>query len=366
MNLYQKIRPQTWDEIIGQENIVEALRNRIIKKNHAQVIYFIGPSGIGKSTIARIWAKSLLCRDINEKGNPCNTCPSCKDIINEQFKLSCYEYNCSNLRIDEVRNIENLTKTKSIFNKAKIFFFDEFQNLDNSKKDARDALLKLLEKNYHGNCYFILGSVKDIEKNIVTEGLLNRTIQYRLKPIPKESIENHLIDICKKENIVPNEKQLLAIQTLSDMSNGSLRNAISYLERCIDSDIWDTEYLRQEFSLEFDEQSSIKLLFLLLNGDNSLLNNEIDKDGIISIRRLCLFLYKHKLNIKIGKARFLFKEIFDKFSVMKVRNTLRQLNKIDDRTYLTKEFIDFLLLEIIEENKINNNTTIPIRQRKKV
>lgn len=227
-SLYLKYRPQNFDEVLGQEIAKKILINSLISNNINHAYLFYGIRGTGKTTLARIFSKSLNCENIISGYNPCNECSSCKEINNET-NLDVIEIDAaSNNGVDEIREIRNKINYSTTKSKYKIYIIDEVHMLT---KQAFNALLKTLEEPPK-NVIFILATT---ELNKIPETILSRTIIINISNIDDASIEQSLKNIIKSENI-EYEKQI--IDYIKIIANGSIRDAISFLETCI---LFDTK-----------------------------------------------------------------------------------------------------------------------------
>ena len=219
-SFYKKYRPQIFDEVIGQNVAKKILINSIKenKINHAYLFY--GVRGTGKTTLARIFSKSLNCKNIDDKFNPCNKCNACKEISNSS-SLDVIEIDAaSNNGVSEIRTINENVNYSTTSLKYKIYIIDEVHMLS---KSAFNALLKTLEEPPE-NTIFLLATT---EINRIPETILSRTIIINLNLLSEEEISKHLIQILKKEKVSFEQE---GIKYISIIAGGSLRDAISFME----------------------------------------------------------------------------------------------------------------------------------------
>lgn len=223
MNLARKYRPKTFSEVVGQDITTRVLKNAIgigkIGKDITAIL-FSGQRGIGKTTLARIVAKSLNC----EKGisyEPCNVCENCVSI-SEGKNMDVLEIDgASNRGIDEIRVLRENVKLVPVKSRYKIIIIDEVHMLT---QEAFNALLKTLEEP-PPNVVFIFATT---EKQRVPDTIISRTLTFDLLPIRKEEILKRLKEISEKENINIEEK---ALEKIAESCEGSLRDALTLLEK---------------------------------------------------------------------------------------------------------------------------------------
>ncbi len=215
--LYRKYRPQTLEEIEGQDTIVKILRNTIEnnKINHAYL--FNGPRGTGKTSIAKIFAKMVNCENLI-KNNPCGKCISCVQKNNTDI----IEIDAaSNNGVDEIRELRNKVNLVPAYGKYKVYIIDEVHMLTTG---AFNALLKTLEEP-PAHIIFILATT---EPHKIPETILSRCQRLDFKKISENSIIKKLKEIAKKEKITIEEE---AIKEIARLSDGGLRDSIGMLDQ---------------------------------------------------------------------------------------------------------------------------------------
>ena len=222
--LYRKYRPQTFSEIIGQEHIVQTLTNAISSGMISHAYLFSGPRGSGKTTIARLLAKSVNCQ--NRKDNefePCNQCSSCQEIMAGNA-LDLIEIDAASHRgIDEVRELRDGIRFFPTKSKYKVFIIDESHQLT---KEAANALLKTLEEP-PGHAIFVLATT-EIHKMIPT--IISRCQRFDFRKLTVPEIIKRLEIISEKEK-AKIEKATLELIALN--SGGSIRDGESLLDQAL-------------------------------------------------------------------------------------------------------------------------------------
>lgn len=217
-----KYRPMTFDDVVGQEHVVRTLRHAIEANRIANAYLFIGPRGIGKTTLSRIFAKALNCT--NPKGvEPCGECDNCREIAAgrsiDVTELDAASHN----KVEDVKPIIDAVQFKPTSSKFKIFIIDECHMLSNA---AWNALLKTLEEP-PPYVRFIFATT---EGDKVLATIISRCQRFDLRRIQTNDIVARLKYICEKEKIAAEEDALLAIARGAE---GGMRDALSSLDQLI-------------------------------------------------------------------------------------------------------------------------------------
>ena len=220
--LARKWRPRRFDELVGQEHVVRALSNALDTGRVHHAFLFTGTRGVGKTTIARIFAKSLNCEQ-GTSAEPCGECNACRDIDAGRF-IDLLEIDAaSNTGVDDVRELIDNAQYMPSRGRVKVYLIDEVHMLS---KSAFNALLKTLEEP-PGHVKFLLATT-DPQKLPVT--VLSRCLQFNLKRLDLDQIEGQIGKILGAEQI---ESEPAAIRQLARAADGSLRDALSLLDQAI-------------------------------------------------------------------------------------------------------------------------------------
>ncbi|MGI6006989.1 MAG: DNA polymerase III subunit gamma/tau [Ruminococcus sp.] len=220
--LYRKFRPDTFEDVKGQEHIVTTLKNQIKADRIGHAYLFCGTRGTGKTTVAKIFAKTVNCEHPVD-GNPCNSCAACRSI-QDGTSMNVIEIDAaSNNGVDNIREIREEVAYRPTQGKYKVYIIDEVHMLSTG---AFNALLKTLEEP-PSYVIFILATT---EAHKIPITILSRCQRYDFRRITIDTISDRLRELMKKENIQAEEK---AIRYIAKSADGSLRDALSLLDQCI-------------------------------------------------------------------------------------------------------------------------------------
>lgn len=225
-SLARKFRPQTFQDVCEQDFVVKTLKNAIALNRVSHAYLFSGSRGTGKTTLARIFAKALNCKNLSANYEPCNECSSCKEISSSS-SLDVLEIDgASNRGIDDIRKLNETTLYTPSSSKYRIYIIDEVHMLT---KEAFNALLKTLEEP-PSNVKFFFATT---EPHKVLPTILSRVQRFDLKRISAESICHKLRKILASSSVILEEEALLA---LASAASGSLRDAESLLDQILCTD----------------------------------------------------------------------------------------------------------------------------------
>ena len=219
--LYRKYRPTNFDEVVGQTHIIQTLKNAIVQNRIAHAYLFCGPRGTGKTSIAKIFAKTLNCT--NSQDAPCGVCENCKMAANGSHPDIIEIDAASNNGVDEVRNLIDKVKYAPMQGKFKIYIIDEVHMMTSG---AFNALLKTIEEP-PAHVIFIFATT---EPNKVLPTIISRCQRFDFNKVSMHDIKYRLSVVCKNEGIEIDENGLTLIAQLAD---GGMRDALSILDQCV-------------------------------------------------------------------------------------------------------------------------------------
>lgn len=217
----RKYRPSSWQDVIGQDQVVATLKNAIRNNHLAQSFLFCGPRGVGKTTCARILAKTINCENIQSNGEACNACDSCKSF-NDNASFNIHEVDAaSNNSVDDIRSLVDQVRYAPASGKFKIYIIDEVHMLSSA---AFNAFLKTLEEP-PSYVKFILATT---EKHKIIPTILSRCQIFDFNRIRIRDMVKQLEIICTNEGIAVNEE---ALHLIAQRADGAMRDALSIFDR---------------------------------------------------------------------------------------------------------------------------------------
>ena len=225
--LARKYRPKTFAEMVGQGHVVQALANALTQQRLHHAYLFTGTRGVGKTTVARILAKSLNCQGPDGQGGitatPCGVCQSCTDIDSGRFPDYTELDAASNRGVDDMQSLLEQAVYKPVQGRFKVFMIDEVHMLSGH---AFNTMLKTLEEPPE-YMKFVLATT-DPQKVPVT--VLSRCLQFNLRPMAPETMQEHLAHVLQAEGVEANAQ---ALRVLARAARGSMRDALSLTDQAI-------------------------------------------------------------------------------------------------------------------------------------
>lgn len=269
----RKYRPQNFSTVVGQSHITTTLKNAIKNNQLAHAFLFCGPRGVGKTTCARILAKTINCENRTQDGEACNVCNSCVSFDNGT-SLNIHELDAaSNNSVDDIRALVDQVRFAPQAGKYKVYIVDEVHMLSSS---AFNAFLKTLEEP-PPFAIFILATT---EKHKILPTILSRCQIFDFKRITNQDTVDHLREICDKENI---QADKTALHIIAQKSEGCLRDALSILDKIVSFTNGELTYANTLEHLNIlDEDYYFRLMDAMHKqsiSDALLLYDEINRKG---------------------------------------------------------------------------------------
>lgn len=253
--LYRSYRPNTFAEVVGQSHVIKTLQNAIMHNKTSHAYIFSGPRGIGKTTIARIFARAINC-DNPQNGEPCNKCSKCEAIINEVTTDIIELDAASNNGVDEMRRILEKVNFLPSLLKTKVYIIDEVHMLSLS---AFNALLKTIEEPPLHVCFIFATT----EPHKIPLTIHSRCQRFDFKPLTKAQIIEMLNRVIEREGILIKDE---AVEGIAEAAEGGMRDALGMLDQV--SAFTDDEITIEDVDKVTGRVSKVKLLELLSSFEN--------------------------------------------------------------------------------------------------
>ena len=219
----RKYRPDTFSTVVGQPSITSTLKNAIRSNHLAHAYLFCGPRGVGKTTSARIFAKTINCLNLGSDTEPCNSCESCL-AFGENRSYNIHELDAaSNNSVDDIRSLVEKVRIPPQIGKYSVYIIDEVHMLSQA---AFNAFLKTLEEP-PAHAIFILATT---EKHKILPTILSRCQIYDFNRISISDIEKHLLEVANKEKITAEPE---ALNVIAQKADGAMRDALSIFDQVV-------------------------------------------------------------------------------------------------------------------------------------
>lgn len=358
--LYRLERPENFDQIIGQEHIVKILKNQIKKGQVSQAYLFTGTRGTGKTSTARILAKAINCTGENV---PCGKCTTCKSIRDGAFMDVIELDAASNNGVDDLRAIIDSVQYPPAMGRYKVYIIDEVHMLTPA---AENAFLKTLEEPPE-YAIFILATT-DPEK--VKSTIKSRCMTLNFRRVSEKDLVKGMKRICEKYDVSPKEE---ALNTIARKADGSVRDALSILEQCIETgeknfteeDVYYyTESLGSEFYLELTEavidgdisSAIVKINDMLLSGKDA---KQMLSDFLTYLRNLLVAKCTNNAEVLIGISSEnidRLKNQADKISTDEIKNWIKYLSKkVNQARYsnIPRIILEVAIIDMVDKTTVD-------------
>lgn len=277
----RKYRPSTFKDVVGQKALTTTLKNAIQNQKLAHAYLFCGPRGVGKTSCARIFAKTINCMHPTADGEACNACESCQ-AFNEQRSLNIHELDAaSNNSVDDIRSLIDQVRIPPAIGKYKVFIIDEVHMLSPT---AFNAFLKTLEEPPH-HALFILATT---ERHKVLPTILSRCQTYNFNRISIADMVEHLEYVASKEGI---QAEPEALNVIAQKADGGMRDALSIFDQVASYTNGNITYQAVIQNLNvLDYDYYFRMTDLILNGNirasllllNEIINKGFDAQNIVT------------------------------------------------------------------------------------
>lgn len=359
--LYRKYRPNNFDEVVGQKVIVKTLKNAIINHHLSHAYIFTGPRGTGKTSIAKILAKTINCEQLNGY-IPCNNCTNCKQNLNNPIDIIEIDA-ASNNGVDEIRELKNKINLIPAYGQYKIYIIDEVHMLSTG---AFNALLKTLEEP-PSHVIFVLATT---DPHKVPSTIMSRCQRFDFKKINVDDLVERMKYIVKLENIKISDDALNEIAVLSD---GGMRDSLSLLDQVnsySDNEI-EIEDIHEINGTITNKELKTFIALLLSNDIEKLFDkinkyNDDGKDFIKLSEELILYMRNILIvmTIKNKSENLDYQEFKQNISIDKIIEYIEEFNQAIynmKNSSIPKLNFELTIIKLINIKQNNNKTIEEVR-----
>lgn len=272
--------PKQLSEVKSQDTIIRYYTKKFAAGNHDKNTMFLGQFGSGKTVMAKILAKSLVCKELDASGNPCDECAACQAINSEMYNRDCLYIDAEKLGAQEIRDkVEDFTAARAVRDRNKVILCDEAQALS---KEAVEAFLTATQ-NPRPGFYFIFTAMNKLQ-GPKAGALQSRCKVWKMKTPGLEDTYMYLAGIAKSKNLledksIPSEFWTEGLKFIAENSEGSFRKAIQMLEQCYEGRIFSKEEMGETFGLvsyddavaaliQFGNKEITKITWDIVNGED--------------------------------------------------------------------------------------------------
>ncbi len=344
--IYRKYRPRSFEDVVGQEHIIQTLKNALTHDKVVNSYLFCGPHGTGKTSIARVFSKALNCEKKKEKANICLKCSSCMEV-EKGISPDVIEIDAaSNRGIDEMRELREAVKFLPLKSAKKVYIIDEVHMLT---KEAFNALLKTLEEPPE-HIVFILATT---EQNKVPLTIISRTQKFNLHHLRQSEIEQQIKFIIKQEKIKMDTK---TIKLIVDSSFGSMRDAQSTLGKVLSIGVSDYEKVKLVLGVVDNKNiySFVKSVLISNREEAFKTLEEISISGV-DIDNFCVAVMQYLRYLLLVKMSG---DIIEKSFSNLSKEDQKQIAELADMT--SKKQLFLFLKEMLEASQSIKYSSIPI------